>query len=578
MKKEIFKGLIDIGFILISFIMISVLISTVTQLINVDILSINIVLSFILAIAGYLIFRRKENIIYKSLCILTTIIAFIVSLIVACNIFDISYDANYYHKPAIGMIKEGFNPFYNNTYDFLKETIPEIADEKVALWIDHYPKASWQFGAAMYSLTGNIEAGKLQTLLVMLSALCLTIGYLGSRFYKFWQATIIGLVLACSPIVLSQMFAYYVDGLMAILIYMNILLLLMIYDKKYTDISMNEKWIYLMFVIGYAMNLKFTGVFFTGIFSLMFYLYNLFINRKNKELLKIFINDTVRFVVVVIFGIVIIGSNSYIKNTVDHLNPLYPLIGNEDIDIVTTMQPQVYGKMNRVEKLFNSIFSKSENVTYYSEDKPQLKTPFTFTKEEVDNIGIADIRIGGFGVLYSGIFILTIILILNICVYFFKNKNDSVIKYLFLIIFAIIIITCVLEEAWWARYSPQIYLLTIIAIAGNLYICNKKNINKIVKVCTYIVLAITLIAICYNSLVFIKHRYLEFKSSRITRNDLEYIKDKKLDIFEINIDTESKKGILYNLKDFDINYKIVEENKEFNKYTYSWQIRFKEIE
>ena len=51
MKKEIFKGLIDIGFILISFIMISVLISTVTQLINVDILSINIVLSFILTIA-----------------------------------------------------------------------------------------------------------------------------------------------------------------------------------------------------------------------------------------------------------------------------------------------------------------------------------------------------------------------------------------------------------------------------------------------------------------------------------------------------------------------------------------------
>ena len=62
------------------------------------------------------------------------------------------------------------------------------------------------------------------------------------------------------------------------------------------------------------------------------------------------------FVVVYVIAIFLVGSNSYVKNTIDHHNPLYPIIGKDKVDIVTTMQPKDFNEMSHLKKFVYALF------------------------------------------------------------------------------------------------------------------------------------------------------------------------------------------------------------------------------
>lgn len=575
----IVKYIFDIGILLLTFIFSNILVTTILQFLNISMSTSNMILSILVTIISYLLIRREE--IKKSILpiVINIIIAFIIVVIstkLMAYTMDFTVDGNSYHKAAVGSIKNGWNPIYEEHYDYILENNPDIANSKTSLWVDHYPKATWNFAASMYSVTDSIETGKVLVFLLMISLVCFTFTYLYDRHLKFFQSGIIAILISISPIVLSQMFSYYVDGIMGLTIYLIILSLVMITDRKFSFINDRIKWVLLLMSTNICMNIKFTGVFFAGIFCILFYLYWLYKSRKEENFKSTFINLTIRFSIIVIIGIGIIGFSTYIQNTVDHNNPLYPLFGEGKVDIITTMQPQSFAEKNRFVKLFESMFSKSENVTYYSGDEPTLKIPFSIIQGEKNDISIPDLRIGGYGVLFSGIFIVSIIIVIcSLIVIIKKNRfEDSSIQYILLILFGIIITTIALEESWWARYAPQLYLVPIIALFMLFYLANNINNKKIYKYILNIIAVIFSVGIIINGIGFVYWRYKELLLARSIRLELYNYKNMEKENNNICIEEIGRYGILYNLEDLGIEYKLVKNNDDLKNAMYNSWIKY----
>lgn len=576
MKEKFINIVFDIGVIILLFIIFDIIITTIFQFINIPMSIFNVIFASVLTCGTYLFFRRKnlkEDIILRIVSISMSIILVLVSIYLINFTFDLTGDGNYYHKPAIGIIKEGWNPTRGSSFDYIKQNHPEMANEIMCLWIDHYPKATWNFAASIYAVTGDIESGKVISFLTMISIACLIFGYLSKRHLKMWQSIIVSLLLVVNPIICSQMFSYYVDGIMGLYIYGIILFLLMIADKKFDYISDTQKWLLLASVIIICMNIKFTGLLFAGIFSIAFYIFWLYKLWKNNEFKKNVISLTLRFTIIVIIGVGIVGFSTYIKNTIDHKNPLYPLFGNGKVDIVTTMQPVSFANKNRVEKLFESIFSKSENITYGSGENPDLKIPFTIYQEELNGLWIPDLRIGGYGVWFSGILIITTIaLVYGLIKVYMKNKKIA--SYITVILSGIFVSTIILDEAWWARYSPQLYLIPIISLFLLFIIANENK--RLLKTILNISGIVVSIIISINVLYFINCRVNDLKVARnINRTFYEFKKTYSDDNnMDVALTTKDYYGMLFNLKDKGIKYNLIPMNENMKNQLYEYGIRY----
>lgn len=178
-KKMIREDIYNVGILLLTFIFLNIVVTTIFQIINIAMSPINLILASIISIIVFLFFRKNnEN---KGNVILSIIITVIISIAFTyCigKIFDISYDGSSYHKIAIGLIKEGWNPLYTNCNEFCKENDSELENSNQFLWIEHYPKATWNFAASIYSITNNIESGKVLIIMLVVSIICISYYYL----------------------------------------------------------------------------------------------------------------------------------------------------------------------------------------------------------------------------------------------------------------------------------------------------------------------------------------------------------------------------------------------------------------
>ena len=576
-KIKVFQRcVLNIGMLLLIFIITDIFVTTILQIGNIPMSCANVIISAIATIIIFLLLNKKkinkDNRIIYVVSIIIAILITILSTYFIGKTYDTTCDGNFYHKPAIGLIKEGWNPLYESSADFCKENDNEIQDKGQFLWMDHYPKATWNFAASIYAITNNIESGKVIIVLLMISIACITYAYLADRLLKNWQAILLAIALVVNPITMAQLFTYYVDGIMGLLVYGIILFLIMLSDKKYDRLSETEKWIGLASEIILCMNIKFTGIYFAAIFSLVFYfiwVFKCIKQNKKADIIKI----TSKFAAIVIVGIVFVGASTYVRNTIDHKNPVYPIIGKDKVDIITTMQPQSFEHKNRVAKLFESIFSTSENITYTSGDSPELKIPFTISKEEINNLAIPDTRIGGNGMLFSGMFIISIIAIVYAIIELVKNKKAEL-TYILAILGGIVITTACMAESWWARYSPQIYLIIILAMFGLFYISNikVKKSKIILNILSIIIFIITML----NVSTFAYWRLKDFDTVKSINYSLETLKEttnSSQEKVDIAFNDTYYYGILFNIRDYGIeNYNLTDNKENKEKYVYNYQL------
>ncbi len=541
------KKIIDrTSIFLLEFLTIILLFTIPLFFIRISITRYHFILSFIITvIVDYFINKKKDKTIKEYLkYVFFSFLIVLVSILVSTYMFDRSSDGNTYHKDAVGVLKEGFNPVYEESYDFIVKRDGNDNYSKYNIWTDHYAKNNWIIEANIYKLTNNIESAKAINLISAYIAFGIIFTILSNIKFGTIKSIILALITVINPVTGAQFFTFYNDQLVFIYLALSVLMLIMI-DKKIND---KKSWyIYIMSFIMLS-NMKFNGMGYLMVFSFLFVCRYLYRSYKNKDFIKIFKKLCYIFIPLFIVSFLIVGYPTYVKNTLDHSNPVFPLYDKNGEDIITEQEPKSFITMNNVSKIFYGTFSKANNLR--DNDNTTLKIPFIVYKDEIIPACSNDLRISGYGVLFSGLLIISIIILF---IMFKKYKKESFILYTLGIT---ILLMLVISESWWARYTPHFYFFILLS----LYILYKYGKNNILKIgFTFLIIANTLLPLLGNT-------YYTFRNSISIQKRLNSLSNK-----EIIVKDSAYFGVFYNLKDYKIKFKIsneIEGKELFYKYLY----------
>jgi hypothetical protein len=423
-------------------------------------------LSILLAI-GLMYRASKENVKQFLVSAAVYLLIIAVSLLLSSVFYDYSRDGNTYHQDIILQLKNGWNPFYEH----------HASNARYALLVDHYTKGMETISATIYSATGAIELGKAVNFIFLFSALSLLFHFLSGHFpfLSLRKKIFLSILFPLCPVVVNQIFTFYIDGA----VYLSLLILI---STLFNTVKKATLYNYLIigFIVLFSASIKF-NLFFWVLFTLFFFMVYIVILKKYELLKKLIVTASIG----ALLGVFLVGFNPYLTNTVDHQNPFYPLMGEGKTDIMSYNTPPVLQDKSRGESVFISFFSFP---TYYDES-PQWAFPtnlLKFSKEDLVPIGITNARLGGFGLFFSWILILSVIL------YFSKGvvKNKQRKKYnvfLFLLFLSLFI----LPHAWWSRYFPFFYIFPLIML---LYTECDRN-NAYVTICRNIIYLLLIVNI-----------------------------------------------------------------------------------
>ena len=458
--KNIKKMVYYSAIYLLLFLTMLMTITSVAFIFKIDISNIQMILSTISSYILLIIFTEKsERNIRISSFILSIIIIFVV-IFVNGKFYDINWDSNSYHKDAVGAMKNGWNPIYEDYIDFYKKSnyrdMNIVGTEIKAahgLWQTHYAKGIWYVDANFYFILNNIESAKVFNSIILYITLILSYNFLSRITKKKLLSVFIAILFAFSPTVITQLFSYYNDGSL----YCSLLCLVfefILFIKENRKIQLLT--IFCLVVI--CSNIKFTGLAYALVFCGLLYLTYVFFN-KNK--LNKIIKPTIIFGLSLVVGVMVVGANPYITNFISKGNPLYPLAGKNKVDIVSYNQPWSFSNKTTIEKFNYSIFSKVANINQKSKNDLELKLPFTVYSSELDSLSRSDLRISGFGVYFSGIFVISLLVLLIAAIKEPKDNKYMIFSSLFV---SIILLIFAISESWWARYTPYVYFIPLMAL------------------------------------------------------------------------------------------------------------------
>lgn len=565
MKKNITDVIRKSAIFLLLYMVLILVITTVLFLVKIPITPFHLPIITVIAIVLYWMLYKKENKKINIIAVILALIFFTTVTFIEGKVYDSTADGNTYHKLAIGCMKNGWNPCYDSSEDFNKEqgNVFDTSSENVnTLWIDHYAKGTEIFAAVIYAFTENIESGKGYTIILMYSAFGILFAYLyDDKKRNLLTSLIVPVLLVFNAITIVQIFNYYVDGALMISILMIMFELIRECEKDKN--KQLENLIVLASNIILCINIKFTGIAFAGIYCFVFYVYWLIkAYRASKEefvkQLKIY---TMFYIITVLVAVGVVGFSSYTKNFIDHGHPLYPLYGEGHVaNMVVMEQPSSFSDKNHIEIFLISIFSKGENVSpTYSElnVQPTLKIPFTILDGEIKNYSIPDIRVGGFGPLFSVVFVVSIIGTIYIILKLIKKKDwNKFIPYcLILTITAVLIL--VLDGNYWARYIPYFYSVPLLLLCFLLW-KKEEKIKYILGIILSVVMFVNVGLVTYTTIKSSKttDKYI---GDRINEFIIYYNEHAEEGI-EIKLNHMGLQGVLYNLDDLNIqNYTVNEE-------------------
>ena len=563
-KKEIIIKILKNSGQYLLFLLASIIILSATlMLFKIPMSNIHFCISSLIAIIPFYLLNKNNKL---NEIVISIILAFIVitfSIVINKNYIDLSWDGNTYHKDAVGLIKNKWNPIYDNYIEFYKKIntrdMSFIGDEiktTHGFWQTYYAKGTWYIGASIYSITNDIETGKAFNIIVVYTTFTLVLSMLYQIRKKIIPSIIIASITAFNPIMVPQMFSYYNDGILC-----NLLLLVIFYMTLFASesksISKKEIYFILCSILLILINVKFTGFGYAGIFCVPYFLIFVYKKIKEKNFKEIIKSGSI-FACTVLFSVCVVGFSPYITNMKEGLPIFYPLMGENKVDIVSYNQPVQFATKSTLFKFAKSILSETSNINRASGLKPKTKIPFTIKQKELDILYHPDLRIAGFGVLFSGILIISAIIIIS---YIIKMiiKRDKNFIYVFIPLMVSGLLILFISESWWARYTPYLYIVPIIALI--LPMLNNKKIDYI----AFIILAIPIIInmnyfVEYN----LKHNY---QISKETTKRLDEAQNQKI----IIIDTFNEfTGMLYNLEDRNITYKIQTTNTNDTQEFYKW--------
>jgi len=474
-------------------------------ILGITITKYHIIASTILSVGVFHVHLKKingDNQPIRFVALILLIFIFIwISLEAGGMYYDLSYDGQTYHQEAIIALSGGWNPVYD---ELTRESHPEISYQKL---LNSYPKASEIIEAVIYSGLGGIENAKGLNFMMMVMAF----GFLFSYFLRFDSlgrpiAFLGSALLVINPVFIVQSFSFYLDGqLYFALVSLGALLGIFLMVHK------NHLVVLTMMLMALLWNLKLIGIMASSIFIIGF----LVISWYREKVLVSF-KILLAFVFTGMASIIILGFNPYITNMKWFGHPLYPAYGRGATDYIRGNMPETFFDNNRIERLFLSVGSRSEMKRGFNTGHT-LKTPFTYDWKEVQAFNVTNNTLGGFGPLFSGAGILSVLIIISIFL-LRKNKKHFAEHRMIIFSIAVIFISCVaMPISSYARYVPQLWAIAPITMIYAF------SVNKFF----FRLLGVGLAIILIWNVSLVAYRYYPFtaRASKNLSNELMELRD-----------------------------------------------------
>ncbi len=370
------------------------------------------------------------------------------SLLISRQFMDLTYDGQSYHQAGVIALDKGWNPLY--------QELPEgFVSKNMRIWTSSYPHANNYDSLAVYKVTGNLEDGKLFGFLIVLACAIFAFLAAASATKRVFEPIVISLIVSISPVSLMQVFSFGLDGQFYCLATMFFATLVMIYQK--VDVRLN--YLNLFFLIVLLVNNKLTSVAYLAVFIFV-YAVALFINKIKLKVIFRQISYLFACLLIAFLGF---GFQPFVTNFRTHLTPLYPamVVKKDDFKYdFTENRPSNWKSSNTLALFASSIFFKTNGDFFPPKDAAEFKIPFTFTEKELKSFVYLGPKSGGFGVMFSGIILLTLIILL---MYLFDKRSKY--KLLFLSTLLGLIASCLINPlSNNARYVPQLWLFAPIVI------------------------------------------------------------------------------------------------------------------
>jgi hypothetical protein len=303
----------------------------------------------------------------------------------------------------------------------------------------------------MYKLANRIETAKAVNFMMFEAAFFLCLSFLyklnALRVSEKW---LLAALFTCNPVTFMQLLTFCVDGNMGCLLLCLLAIACLIF------IDANRYYLFLLIpLVVLAVNTKFTGLPFAGLFGIGFVIL-LWVFKKIDSLKKVIVVGLFSFAI----GIVCCGFNPYVTNIVRKHEVFYGLTKTKEVEV--HLSPRLFRGLNTVQKLAISL---SAHEGQYSAAKASLwdipKIPFTIDKKDIHEGNDSEQMMSGFGPFFSGVLLLAAIIFVILSIRF---KDIPAVKYAMPVLVIITISVLIIPDAWWARFVPQLWLLPVIIL------------------------------------------------------------------------------------------------------------------
>lgn len=537
---KLFTKEYDIGMRICLLLLGMVLFTTVTVsmlfLFNLSVGVYSFPLSISLLVLVYtLLFYDKND---RKRFFIPLIVSFLLgasAIIVSSYIWDTSWDGWLYHIPATIDMAEGWNPVYEHS-DAVNIYEPYAQEQEHMLWVQHYPKFIWIYGAALYKFTGLLFSGSSITLIFIICTFLITVDvFKHNKNTPRSLVYFIGLVVSLNVIIITQLFTFYNDGLLGNAIVCLILILYSL-GKGYYSYKGNFCVVFLVaFFVSFLVNIKLTGALYAAVIMVMFFLYLMIkkiIMRKDKF--------TPYFAGIVLLITLIVGSNSYLINLVYHRNIGYPIIGKEKVDIILNNTPYILQFDGKYAAFVESLTSD----THHGFDRMEYiyKPAFIISHDEVIAIAsTTDPRLAGFGPAYQLVLWAFLLIIFALFVrgvikrltddnssekprinYRQKRKKENKLKTYsneLMVLLVYVVLIMITPNIWWARYLPFFY--TLPALCFVMFNTDWQKVSLVNMLGSFMIVLYIICAVVYTG-YSVKY---SIASSNACRRDLQYYKE-----------------------------------------------------
>jgi hypothetical protein len=392
----------------------------------------------------YWIFLRRLSVAQKFKVLGVFIGSSLLVLLAAGFLYDVGWDGITYHSEAILGLLHGVNPIY------------ATFDGNFSLFTNHYPKTEWYFAAAIGGAFHRFELGKSYDLFLILACFVYSWRFFRSLRLDRPSSLLLAAGTALTPVAASQILSFYVDGAMASL--MSLLILSSIAQLgRPTRLDRTV----LAAVAAAAFATKFTGAAYVCVTLFLLLIALLLLPTRSSWSQKLIILKPM-LATAALFAVatLVLGYSPYVTNVLEGHSPGYPATGKDKVSVIAgdTQGPREFflPNRNRFENFAASFIATSSQAQ--GAQSPTPKIPFTVRASEIKASVNPDVRMAGWGVFFSGIFLASLMLYLYTRGW---QWNPTITGFGILLVLAT---TFTNPYAYWARLAPQIGLIPILLL------------------------------------------------------------------------------------------------------------------